>query len=81
MEHDQQAFYIVQHPESIDGFKGRYKIIFSRTGLTKGEASRSLEEALNLMAEKGWRVCAGPGVSPAEAGELRLFVILEKSHD
>jgi hypothetical protein len=79
LEHDQQAFHILQHPEIVDSFAGRYKLVFSRTALTKGEASKSLEDALNLMSSKGWRVCGGLAAAPAETGELRLFVLLEKS--
>ena len=66
---------MVNHPEIVDSFEGRYKILWDPTG---GGQVTNLEMAMNIMATKGWQASGGlatflaPGVACVYALMVRI---------
>jgi len=72
------ASYILKNPEEIDGYPGRYLIVADNSMILKGHCFTNMPRALNLLAEKGWRL-----VSYELAGVTNVLIghaILEKQH-
>ena len=77
-EKKQNAVDVVTHPEIVDSFQGRYKILFDTT---VGGKVTNLEMAMNIMASKGWQISGGLGGYPYGSGLGFVYAVMLRNRN
>jgi hypothetical protein len=75
------AAKIVKNPESVDGIRGRYQIIWDQA--LAHLSFDNLDRAIKIMAEKGWKAISITSLSrPSALGggpAMYMYALMERS--
>ena len=67
-----EAKKIVKNPEIVDNYEGKYLLVWD-SSLVGGEY-KNFEKAINILADKGWKLIQIEAMSKINA----LYAVLEK---